>query len=644
MPGITVVDGAAGNDALDDALESIRFGADYESCVVYDGDGTATDESERSTDESERSTAESERLTDELERASDGTDVTVAYTGYPGYPVSVFDVDDCTLVLEGHLYDTDDVAGCLADVPTWLRDDRTDRLSTWVAARDGDFLLVVVDRTDGTTWVVNDAFGRLPTYRATVGGTTVLTRELKLVRRLASDLDGGLEPDPLALAQMLLFRYPLGTRTLYDGVEQLPPGSLLELGSGEPRSLHEFRFDRHEHADRDVETNARLLRDRFVEACENRARVADETVVSLSGGLDSRAVLAGYSHVDTRLTGATSARRDGENAAEVDVARQVARALDVPWNSYVADRTDHHEALLLDATQGMNGLGMSIGLDFAEQVAATHEDPVFVTGDGGDKALPDLTPPRSLETIDELLGTIIFGNQVFTLDEVTALVGVDEEAILGSIRERVASYPESSLEGKYVHFQVRERGINWLNHGEDRTRYYLWSTTPFYALPFFTAAMACPPGQKRGTRLYREFLSLLSTAAVEVDYVDFGAPITSLEYRVKRYGYDFLEDRPDLERRISRLVRRNGGHPDFRPVSALAELTRTASHWDRHLSSTAVQRITWSQDSYADKHRYLLLTLVAALEHDTDAVGPGFGEESDSSRGDGPRLESRPFP
>ena len=604
MPGITVVDGAAGNDALDDALESVRFGADYDSRIVYDGDGTATDESERATTE--------------LERATDGTDVTVAYTGYPGYPVAVFDVEDCTLVLEGHLYDTDDVAGCLADVPTWLRDDRTDRLSTWVAARDGDFLLVVVDRTDGTTWVVNDAFGRLPTYRATVGGTTVLTRELKLVRRLASDLDGGLEPDPLALAQMLLFRYPLGTRTLYDGVEQLPPGSLLELGSGEPRSLHEFRFDRHEHADRDVETNARLLRDRFVEACENRARVADETVVSLSGGLDSRAVLAGYSHVDTRLTGATSARRDGGNAAEVDVARQVARALDVPWSSYVADRTDRHEALLLDATQGMNGLGMSIGLDFAEQVAGTHDNPVFVTGDGGDKALPDLTPSRSLESIDELLGSIIFGNQVFSLDDVTAIVGVDEEALLGSIRERVASYPESSLEGKYVHFQVRERAMNWLNHGEDRTRYYLWSTTPFYALPFFTEAMACPPDQKRGTRLYREFLSLLSPAAVEVDYVDFGAPITSLEYRLKRYGYDFLEDRPDLERYVSRIFRRNGSRPDPRPARAIAERTSPLSDWERYLSRAEVQRITWAQGTYANKHRYLLFTLVAALEH-----GPG---------------------
>lgn len=582
MPGTTVVENPPNRGRLADAFESVQFTDDYERHDVIDDEETV-----------------------------------IAHTGYEQYPVDVFEIDGCTAVLEGYLYGTDDVEATIEDAVAGLLEDRIERLSEWLASRDGDFLLTVYDRTEGRTWVVNDAFGRLPTYRATVGDTTVLTRELKVARTLVRELDGGLDPNTLALGQMLLFGYPLGTRTLYDGVEQLPPGSLLELGSDEVRSLHEFRFDRHANAHRSVEANAQRLRDSFVEACENRSGVGDRTVVSLSGGLDSRAVIAGYTQVDEPLLAATSARTDGGNSAEVDVARQVAHSLEVPWTSYIAERTDRQRDRLLDMTQGMNNLGMAIGLDFAERVGTDHAGAVFVTGDGGDKAIPDLTPSSSVETVDDLVETIVAGQQVYSLEDVTDLVDVEADALVQSVRERVQSYPETSLDGTYVHFLVRERGINWLNHGEDRTRYHLWSTTPFYSLPFFTEAMACPPEQKRGTHLYREFLAALSPASLGIDYVDFGAPVDSLEYRMKRYCYDWLTDHPALADHVSQLLNRNGGS-NGRP-DALVDATHGATGLDRHFSREEVQRIAWADGAYTSEQRNLLLTLVAALSNDPES-------------------------
>ncbi|MCU4742677.1 asparagine synthase-related protein [Natronoglomus mannanivorans] len=604
MPGTTVIESPPDRDVLEPVLESVRFDERYERHDVIDGSETL-----------------------------------LTHTGYDQYPVDVFEFDDCTAVLEGYLYGTDDVEATVRTATEWLLEDRLERLSEWVGTRDGDFLLTVHDETDGTTWVVNDAFARLPTYRATIGETTVLTRELKVVRKLARALGEGLESDQLALGQMLLFGYPLGTRTLFDGVEQVPPGSLVTVGADETRSLHEFRFDRHANAEQSVEANAHFLRDRFVEACENRAGAGEETVVSLSGGLDSRAVIAGYTHVDEPLVAATSARVDGGNATEVDVARQVAAALDVPWSSYLADRTDRQRERLLDMTQGMNSLSMSLGLDFAEQVAADHPGAVFVTGDGGDKAIPDLTPSTSVESVDELVETIVTGQQVFSLEEVTDLVDVDADALVRSVRDRIASYPEANLEGAHVHFLVRERGINWLNHGEDRTRYHLWSTTPFYSLPFFTAAMSCPPEQKRGTHLYREFLAALSPDVLGVDYVDFGAPIDSLEYRVKRYGYEWLTDHPALKSQVLGLLGRNGGGGSDTHLSrALAEVTHeyeSSAELQTEFSRSAVQRITWANGEYASEHRYLLLTLLSALAHDADS-----DSDSDSAGVDSPLVNA----
>lgn len=592
MPGLTVTQGAGDADLIDDALRSVSFDERYACHHVIDRD-----------------------------------DRTVAYTGYDEYPVEVFETEEYTLVLEGRLYGTDDVEEAITEAATLVAGERRADLSEWVADRDGDFLLLIVDRDDGTTWALNDAFGRLPTYRATIDGTTILTRELKLVRELARERADGLTPNELALGQMLLFGYPLGTRTLFDEVEQLPPGSVLKLETGSITSTHEFRFDRHPNATNSVEENARLLRDRFVEACEGRTNGSERTIVSLSGGLDSRAVLAGYTHTDGDLVAATSARENGGNTAEVDVSRQVANALDVPWRSYVAARNDHHREKLLEMCQGMNNLAMSLGLDFVDQVSQEYPAGTFVTGDGGDKAIPDLTPSKDVNSMDDLVRVLVDGQQIFSLDEVTEIVDVDRAKLVGSIRDRLHSYPESTLESKHVHFLVRERGINWLNHGEDRTRYYLWSTTPFYSLPFFTEAMACPPDQKRGTTLYREFLAQLSPQTLEIDYVDFGAPIDSLTYRIKRFGYEWLSEHPDLKDRVFGLLGKGASGSDSPPL-ALAEMTSDPSEFENLFSSEAVQRITWSGGEYTSTHQYYLLTLIAATTRESADSKPESSDET----------------
>lgn len=580
MPGITVLGEATDETVVDDVLDSVQF------TDAYHRHDVRTDES------------------------------VVAYTAYDEYPVSVFETEASTIVLEGYLYGTEDVDATVSEAATLVREGRTEDLSEWVAARDGDFLLLVIDDADGTMWAVNDAFGRLPTYRATIDGTTVVTRELKAVRELGRALGDELEPDTIGLGQMLLLGYPLGTRTLYEGVERLPPGSVLEVGEDSVTSTHEFQFDDHANGNRSVEANARRLRDRFVEACKNRASVSEETLISLSGGLDSRAAIAGYTHTEGKLMSATSMREDGANTAEVNVARQVANALDVPWESYIVDRTDRHRETLLDMTQGMNSLSMSLGLNFAEQVSADHPRATFITGDGGDKAFPDLTPTRDVNSVEEVVDAVLDDQRVYSLEDVVDLVDVDPDALRTSIRERLVSYPESSHDGQFVHFLVRERGFNYLNTGEDRTRYYLWSTTPFYSRPFFTEAMACPPGQKRRTKLYREFLSLLDPNTLDVEYVDYGATIDSLEYRVKHAGYEWLSEHPALKDRVLRLLGRSGGSTGQPPIP-LIDATSKPDELSRPFSSEAARRITWSQGAYSTHQQYLLLTLVSALSRQT---------------------------
>lgn len=581
MPGITAIESPSKHANIDTALQSACLNERYSCHTILDED-----------------------------------EVFLAHTGYDRYPIAVVEGDEYTAVLEGYLYGTDDVEREISTAVTYLSDGEHEKLRQWVANRDGDFVLLVRDRTEGRTWIINDVFGRLPTYRATFGGMTIVSRELKVIRDIARQLGQELQANRLAMSQLLLFRYALGTRTLFEGVEQLPPGSLLDVGTGDVTSLYEHRFDQRSNEGKNASQNARHLKKLFLESCKNRASVVDETVVALSGGLDSRAVIAGYDTVTDRVSAATSASEAQVKSDEVVAAEQVAKTLGAEWNFYTVTRDGRHLNDMLHFTQGMNNVWNANGFHFAEQVANdhAHHTAMLVTGDGGDKAMPDLTLTQSAASVDELVDILIDTRSYFPIERVAELTGVSEREIAASIRERVESYPETSLNAKHAHFLIRERGLNWLNHGEDRTRYHLWATTPFYSLPFFTEAMACPPKQKRRTGLYREFLRDLSPSAVEVDYADFGAPITSMEYRAKRYAYDWISKHPTLKDRILGLIRGDSGKTSGERdvVRVISETNQNVIESERAFSEEHLHRLLENDDAYSNGQLHHLLTLLCA--------------------------------
>lgn len=358
MPGVTAIAGNTDDDVVGPALEAVRFLDRYERTDHVSTDSTL-----------------------------------VAHTRYEEYPIRSFEADGLRLLLEGHLYGADDVAAAIEPVAAALVDGDVEAASDWVASRDGEFVLVAVDPDGGRLWVVNDQFGRLPIYYATIDGTHLVSRELGFVREFARRTTGELDVDPLAAGQVMLLGYPLGTRSLFGGVDLLPPSGLLRVdGEVAAESLHRFDLSGYAHADRGLEENASTLRSLFVEACANRADAGETNVVSLSGGMDSRAVLVGYDATDGASLAATSVPPTGESE-DGRVAERVATRFDVEWKEYVAQSSDRHRADLLRMAKGMNGLGTAVGLDFCESVVEDYPDAALVTGDGGDEVLPDLTPP-----------------------------------------------------------------------------------------------------------------------------------------------------------------------------------------------------------------------------------------------------------
>jgi asparagine synthase (glutamine-hydrolysing) len=584
MPGISLLHGPSADERrLGELLDTVRFFDGYDRHSRRIGDRTA-----------------------------------VGWTEYEGYPITRVETEDALVVLEGFLYGVDDVRAELREFADSVIRGEPAEVTSRLSRRDGDFLLLCVRSATGEAVLFNDTFGRLPTYRATVGDTVVVSRELTLVREFARRTGRPVELDRIAAAQNLVFGHPLGTRTTFDGVRSLPPGTCTGVdGDVTHDSYYRHDYGRHRHADKTVEQNADALASLFAAACRNRNVAGQPNLLSLSGGLDSRIVAGAYADLDIPFRAVSFDNERGVYEDDARTAGAVAEALDAEWTTYEARASEAHRETLLSTMQGMNGVRMSFIIDFFEQLASEYDVGTYVTGDGGDKVLVDLTPPRALDDTDDVVEYVLSSARRLPIEDAAAVVGIDPDVVRASVEDRIASYPETDPEDRYVRFLVRERGGNMLTQGEDRNRYYFWSATPFYSLPFFSYAMNCPPEQKSGRELYTAVLESFDAVLLDVEYPDYGAPITSMEYRLKSFVYGQLCKYPSLRRRVMKSLK---GYDDGNREGAEMVRRQLSAESVAPLDEQAVDRVVRNRNSYRVYALNSLCTL-ASVAGDLEADG-----------------------
>lgn len=169
-----------------------------------------------------------------------------------------------------------------------------------LAKLNGTFVAAVYDKRQNRLRIASDRYG---TVRAFVGEKDGI---LYCLPRLHYFRDLGFEfrLDRELAAQLLVFRYLAEGRVLLKDVSLLPPGSVLTLeGDASPRTQQYWSWQSVEHPhhlteDPDafdpasIETLARELVPLWNQAVERRLQSDQRIVIPLSGGLDSRAILA----------------------------------------------------------------------------------------------------------------------------------------------------------------------------------------------------------------------------------------------------------------------------------------------------------------------------------------------------------------
>jgi len=458
---------------------------------------------------------------------------------YDGYPSMFFDDNDYLIYLEGKIYNQDQ-SGLHVELKALLknifsRDQQgIEQLSKWLRETDGEFIVFGWDKATENICLFNDLLGRLPLYYYQTDQEVGISRNLRFLAELIPHR----QYDMMSIAQILQFGYSLHQRTYLKGIDRLTPASLLVIDAEQARchkkTVHIFNFEHKPYRNKSIKENALELARLMRQGVKNRARLSNQNLLSLSGGLDSRTVGAALHGENIPFTCATFIDFEQARQSDLDCAKEIAQTLE--WQQQIitlSASTGADFLKLLRIKHGRNYLGISFVLQYAEQLKQQYgQNFTFFYGNGGDRVARDIHPGRPLDTIDELVNYMMSRQQFFSLETLSSLVQIPAADIVDDLRNTLSSYPENNLIEKFIHFEVHGDALTRHIEGDDRFRHYYWTGTPFYSVPFFKYIMGIPDEQKKDFRLYKIFLETLCPEIASIPYANITTSVGSFQHKL----------------------------------------------------------------------------------------------------------------
>jgi hypothetical protein len=218
---------------------------------------------------------------------------------------------------------------------------------------DGEYQIALWDRQTRELTVINDRFGALPLYWTEAADGFAFAGGVRGVL-VAPGVSH--EPDEEALRESVTFGgFRLGPRTNVRGVAMLAGASVLTSNGTAARTSRYWRWaDIPAHGARPVAETIDELRQEWRRAITVRLESSGRPGLTLSGGLDSRAILAeGVRHAPLRAVTYGVAGSD-----DVRLARRAAEAAGARWTLhtlYSGDWLDRRTAFI-QATDGLMDL------------------------------------------------------------------------------------------------------------------------------------------------------------------------------------------------------------------------------------------------------------------------------------------------
>jgi asparagine synthase (glutamine-hydrolysing) len=253
---------------------------------------------------------------------------------------------------------------------------------------NGRFQGLVADRSRGTATLFNDRFGLQRVYFHEADDAFYFSAEAKAILEVRPELRS---TDPSGLGEYISFGCVLENRTLFKGIYTLPPASAWTFRGGaiEKKSAYFDPKEWEEQEPLDSETYYSQLREAFVSRLPRYFDGPEKIGVSLTGGLDTRIIMAWRKAQPDSLPCYTFGSMYRENH-DVRLARRVAEICGQSYQVVTVDqqclaRFPHYAERTLYLTDGCVDIGRSADLYNNEE--ARKIAPVRMVGTFGSEII-----------------------------------------------------------------------------------------------------------------------------------------------------------------------------------------------------------------------------------------------------------------
>jgi asparagine synthetase B (glutamine-hydrolysing) len=380
----------------------------------------------------------------------------------------------------------------------------------------GAFCGVHLDTTQRRLWLIADKLALRPLYYAELDEYVCFATSLRLLLRCpAIPRDGDLE----GLVQTVTFGGALGGRTAIAAVRCVVPAQVVELRLEGRQTREYWRWDRIESVDADDDATCTDIRAAFGRAVRARLDPAGDVVSLLSGGLDSRCIVACLHEEGARVH---TIGFGPPGTADHALARQVAEAFGTEHFAYSGDVPEFWSRLAAAHSSWLAATGM------ARSPAPSGPGAGQVwSGEGGDRVL------APVNLTEEVIAGMRAGDPDRAIAHYLALerCHFPRRLVRRRYRDRLADLPGAGLRSAFEQYDGAEGGRrfhlyvlleearrNLRPHFEDFDRHRIELVMPFYDSDFVATVLRYPLDRLVRHRLYNRLMSFMPAPAASVPW------------------------------------------------------------------------------------------------------------------------------
>ena len=392
----------------------------------------------------------------------------------------------------------------------------------FVKKLNGNFLIVIYNFKKRELLIFNDRYGLLPHYYTLSNEKLIFASEVKTILQ---DKTFKKEINDEAVANLFAFGEVIGDKTFFRNIKTLPPASVLKYKDGKVSIKQYWDFPYKPNYSKSEDAFVDNLITTFKNAVKIRTKEDFKYGVSLSGGLDSRLVVAA---TNKEQKGKVIAITFGPpDCSEVKIAQKVCREIGIkfkilPISPEIMIEGDEETIYL---SEGLDYIGVSF-IPPLFKIIRKNIDVIFdgfaldVTLGGSylDRFPSRFKNKKELFDVSYKIRRFLFSDEEIRSLFKNRYYEKIKHFPLVSFKNTFGKIRESHFRNTIDHFILQHHMRRFALMGVVLGRYSVEYSHPTYDNDFIDVILAIPPELRASHIIYRKFLKKLFPELAKIPY------------------------------------------------------------------------------------------------------------------------------